>query len=810
MKKYLINGVLALFAGIYLVSCADTETDYVPLAEQKAKAFEEVFKEVYGEIDPHQNWGFTTDLTLADLSTAEIVYLDSVVKEESSTRGALTRGHNANANMWGRTYDNVPDPLTDEQKLRVRLYFQYNQYPVNDPVNYRNFFVQDVYKGATTPLNDGTAAMSQYSIEKYSFNNQLEPGSAHMDYLTAGPNNDHINNYNNAHCSTNENVWDGRTYEEGWPIKDENEARERNVGDWEAENYNHIVFHSDEIMLMENSSTECFGWHDSQGSIHHNDQYVIVSGDSIDAWATRFAKDHPNINLGESVSGRGFVGFDYEAQIDLNDLYAFPNGWDEELYYPERKTIHHDGVRCNEDGIPYLKNNTNQYSHTQVPAGTPGAYPVWERDFWVKVGAADGYYSDWIVCIVEAQGKTITSRTKEEKYGEIFKIPVEGQCGRIFCEDLGVSTREDLDYNDVVFDVDIYENYEAGTKYNYTIFSDGRKVLVNSGTYETEHTYSAKITLLAAGGTLPLTVMGKEVHEMFEVGVTTMVNTRDDNSTAFGSYVTGKAPVDLGEYTTSQLFPNKQDTDPIYASEIPIVINYNTAKEVAILSAETGKAPAKLFVPNHSTKWTVERKPLVVAYPKFAEYVKNSNVQWWVDDVLSSDVLSNSVNPLVEYYRYNNTTYRPIVTPPVIITRITYPAVSQDKVWEGSKKYEAWGLQDCVLTLPSLPSGDTGKFFAGDYLTFYGEDLQDDSYITVVLYGGNSKPYFIDTKFRNYDVDSQGNMTPKTSGAIEVKLDEANAEKLNNSFNNNGQLAIQVQGRNFTLTRIGRTLFRYH
>ena len=51
-------------------------------------------------------------------------------------------------------------------------------------------------------------------------------------------------------------------------------------------------------------------------------------------------------------------------------------------------------------------------------------------------------------------------------------------------------------------------------------------------------------------------------------------------------------------------------------------------------------------------------------------------------------------------------------------------------------------------------------------------------------------------------------MTPKTSGAIEVKLDEANAEKLNNSFNNNGQLAIQVQGRNFTLTRIGRTLFR--
>lgn len=797
MKKYLINGVLALFAGIYLASCADTETDYVPIAEQKAKAFKEVFKEVYGEIDPHQNWGFTTDLTLADLNSAEIVYIDSVVEVEPATRGALTRTANPDANMWGRTYTNIPDPLTDEQKKRVRLYFQYNQYPEDEPVDYTNFFVQDVYKGATTPLNDGTAAMSQYSTEKYSFNNQQEPGSAHMDYLTAGPNNDHIYNYNNATCSTNDNVWDGKTYQTGWPIKDENEAKERNVGDWEAENYNHIVFHSDEIMLMENSSTECFGWHDSQGSIHHNDQYVIISGATIDAWATKFANDNENISisdLGASVTGRGFVGFDYEAQIDLNDLYAFPNGWDEEIWWPEYQKIHHDGVRCNEDGIPYLKNNTNQYSHTQVPAGTPGAYPVWERDYWVKVGAADGYYSDWIVCIVEAQGKTITSREKVEKYGEFFKIPVVPQCGRIFCEDLGVSTREDLDYNDVVFDVDVYLNYEAGTKYYYTIYSDGRKVLDRTEEYSTQRTYSAKITLQAAGGTLPLTVAGKEVHEMFGVGITTMVNTRDDNSTAFGSYVNGKSPVDLGEYTTSQLFPDKQDTQEILAKDIPIVVNYNTAKEVAILSAEKGDAPAKLFVPNHSTKWTVERKPLVIAYPKFANYVNNvNNGEWWKDDVQST-----SATDLVEYYRYNNTTYRPIVTPPVVVTRITYPAVSQDNLWTGSRVYTAWGVEN----IPLAPK----TFYAGDYITFYGENLQDDSYITVV-FGDGTKPYFIDTRFLNYDVDSQGNMTKKTSGVIEVKLDEANAAKLNNSYIN-GQLAIQVQGRNFTLTRIGRTLFQ--
>lgn len=812
MKKYLINGVLALFAGFYLASCADTETDYVPIAEQKVKAFEEVFKEVYGEIDPHQNWGFTTDLTLADLSTAEIVYRDSVVKQESSTRGALTRGHNANANMWGRTYTNVPETLTVAQKKRVRLYFQYNRYPTNEPVDYTNFFVQDVYKGGTTPLNDGSDDKSQYSKEVYSFDGgtRIEAGSAHMDKLTAGSDDDHINNYNNAHCSTNDNVWDGRTYEEGWPITSQQEADQRGVGDWETENYNHIVFHSDEIMLMENSKTDCFGWFESNGSIQHDDQYVIISGATIDAWATKFANDNPNINisdLGESVTGRGFVGFDYES-VPQTDAYT-------DQYYTAP-----DGTR-----VKYLRAETNMYSTSDIQYGVEtdakrlellgkGYLPVWSSadKTWARLGKfADGYYSDWIVCIVEAQGKTITSREKIEKDGEFYKIPVKPQCGRIFCEDLGVSTREDLDYNDVVFDVDVYQNYEAGVKRYYTIYSDGRKVLTDTKNYSTldQATYSCKITLQAAGGTLPLTVIGKEVHEMFGVGVTTMVNTRDDNSTAFGSYVTGKAPVDLGEYTTSQLFPEKKDTDPIYAREIPIVVNYNTAKQVAILGAEKGNAPAKLFVPNQSTKWTVERKPLVVAYPKFAKYVGDGEgvVQWWVDDVSHS-----SEDALVEYYRYNNISYKPIVTPPVVITRITYPAVSQDNLWpnelpydaaKGPYQYSAWSVKDCILFLPE----GAKEFYPGDYLTFYGEDLDDDSYITVVFYGGNSKPYFIDTRFLNYDVDSKGNMTKKTSGVVEVKLDETNAEKINKSIKD-GKLTIQVQGRNFKLTRIGRTLFQ--
>ena len=86
MKKYLINGALALFAGAFVVGCAEKESDFVPLAEQKAKAFEEVFKEVYGEIDPYQRWGFTDHMVLANGDSVEATVIDEIPVK------ALTRG----------------------------------------------------------------------------------------------------------------------------------------------------------------------------------------------------------------------------------------------------------------------------------------------------------------------------------------------------------------------------------------------------------------------------------------------------------------------------------------------------------------------------------------------------------------------------------------------------------------------------------------------------------------------------------------------------------------------------------------------
>lgn len=804
MKKCLIKGVLTLFAGAFVLSCSEKESEYVPLNEQKLETFERVFKEAYGEPAPDHDWGFTTKMTLADESTTEVIYVDSIVPvsvaKTRSTGVARTRTANPNANLWGRYYSNIPDPLTPAQKKRVRLYFQYNQYPTNEQVSYKNFFVQDVYKGATNALWRDEDGYRNYSKEMYPFGGTLEAGSNHMDKLTAGYSHDHIYNYNGATCSTNYSVWDGRSYDAGYP-KDETTG----TGDWEAENYNHIVFHQDEIMLMENSSTACFGWNESNGSNQHDENYVIISGATIDAWAN----SHSELgDLGASVSGRGFVGFDYDANTTANNVFQDPNGWDEYVWNEEKgenDIIHHDGPRTNADGVPYITSGTydNQGSVTVVPAGTPGAYPVWERyvggdqangNVWVKLGCADGYYSDWIVCIVEAQGKTLTWRIVRDPVLTRTRVPVPDQTGRIFCEDLGVSNREDLDFNDVVFDVNVYKNFEEGWVYLTKVWSDGTKEDAGKEWYSTaeEGTYSAEITLQAAGGTLPLTVAGQEVHSKFGVGITTMVNTRDENSTAYGAHVTGYSPVYLGEFTTSQLNPNKADTDYLFASDVPIVVQYSTT--INELASQLGGAPAKLFVPNQTTKWTVERKPLSLAYPDFYDYVTDKSVKWWEGPSDAAEL------ERANYYRYNRVSYQNTVTPPIVVTRIHYPSTSQDVIWQGPLTYTSWTLNNIQLNF--------GKYYPGDYITFYVDNLTNDSYITVV-FEDLSKPYFIDTVIRNYDVDANGNQVPKTSGVVEVMLDEQAAAKLSKKYETEGTLpSIQVQGKNFTLTSIGRTLFQ--
>ena len=178
----------------------------------------------------------------------------------------------------------------------------------------------------------------------------------------------------------------------------------------------------------------------------------------------------------------------------------------------------------------------------------------------------DYIYNDWIIKIVPG-----LSYSEEDKIKE---------AGRIICEDLGGIG--DFDFNDVVFDATIYES--------------GKTI----------------ITLQAAGGTLPLTVAGIEVHEAFGVNTKDMVNT--------GAGIVKDA------YT----FEASEKYNSLI--EIPIIVMHNAnatnMERYAIeLKAEIGKAPQKICV-RTSFKWPKEYKSIEMAYPGFKNWV-NTGDKWY-------------------------------------------------------------------------------------------------------------------------------------------------------------------------------------
>ena len=60
MKKYLINGAMALIVGGFIVSCSHDDISQPATVDQMTKSFDEMFTELYGPIAPNHNWGFAT------------------------------------------------------------------------------------------------------------------------------------------------------------------------------------------------------------------------------------------------------------------------------------------------------------------------------------------------------------------------------------------------------------------------------------------------------------------------------------------------------------------------------------------------------------------------------------------------------------------------------------------------------------------------------------------------------------------------------------------------------------------------------
>ena len=205
------------------------------------------------------------------------------------------------------------------------------------------------------------------------------------------------------------------------------------------------------------------------------------------------------------------------------------------------------------------------------------------------------YADDWILKIVPGEGEEIPS-----------DIDV-----RIIAEDLnataqmGDTENSDWDFNDVVFDVKFITDDKA------------------------------EITLVAAGGTLPLIVgvenpengvayPDNEVHKLFGVDVDCMVNTNAPSK--------GLKGVD-NKTASNKITFEKTGVKSSNGKDIPIFVEKTLssgAKRWFELKAQKGQPAAKLAVNSKKFEYCEERQDITTKYTNFKNWVVDNNpLIWW-------------------------------------------------------------------------------------------------------------------------------------------------------------------------------------
>ena len=551
--------------------------------EQYAAAFVNAFGQVGSNVD----WGFGSSIK------------------------ANTRAANTEHNQWAAV-DNiykllVPPALTPGQIQRVKAYFQNNRYLTYEDPHMTDFFVQQVYEGSTDP--------GALSSEVYTAGNGARVVAGdHMDKLTVGVAETHVNDFNSADCG---------------------ESTVLNNGTKQNDYVPDGTTHQDKITLMLGESTEYVGFFCSEGSVQHNDCCALAGADVIDAWAASDEAKALGIDLGEAVVDgwdRSFVGLDYE-QVSPEDLfrekYVWPDGNRSEVkvwdfcsdtnnthkvmlngQLVDANTVPNDQLLFpNGEPVKWVDDNTNMYLGQNLGTNqntfnkqengvkyydldavyaciNQGAYPkVNNMEFIKGLGGRDYVFSDWIVTLTPA------------KHFEIDDIPTPTY--RVIAEDLNATEKSDFDFNDVVFDVEPNEEGNA-----------------------------AKIVVRAAGGIYKLTVAGYEVHAAFgenvkDDGLYPMINTKpwdpEVKATLIESY--------SGDFSSDAAIRNT-------IKNIEIKVYKPGFEENGIeLYAQTGKPACKILV-DQTFKVVTERTGIADENTNFHKYVQGTwdtqtNGFWW-------------------------------------------------------------------------------------------------------------------------------------------------------------------------------------
>lgn len=219
------------------------------------------------------------------------------------------------------------------------------------------------------------------------------------------------------------------------------------------------------------------------------------------------------------------------------------------------------------------------------------------------------YADDWIVKVIPGNGSTIST----DKVTKVYKKKTVMVHKWVFCEDLGSSSsNKDYDYNDLVFDAKIIDECKVLRD------ADGNE---SAYTDDTNHSYYAEVTPLAAGGELMIkfNALSSNIHQMFTptAGDNVLINT-----CRFDQDIPTPHIEALAGNTDKISFTSEYDAN---INNLAVIVR---SSQVAYdLSAYKGEAPHKICVPV-GTRWAYERTDIKDAYTGFSSYVSGGAEPW--------------------------------------------------------------------------------------------------------------------------------------------------------------------------------------
>lgn len=289
--------------------------------------------------------------------------------------------------------------------------------------------------------------------------------------------------------------------------------------------------------------------------------------------------------------------------------------------------------------------------------------------FGMVLDAADGgpYYSN--SAYNQDQGWPFPGkRTESDKVdgvNDVYAATFEYQ-GRLYLafEDWNYDNEwHDCDFNDVVFVM------PETTKKPIVIDKDTKDVSMsyivacedlggtfdwdfNDVVYAIEHVSgqtTAKLKLLAAGGTLPVNISYNDSVIRF--------NGKEDLHEAFG--VDQKTPVNVGGYSASPVYSEEFTVGAdafsmsTHASAFKIHVEYpdgSQGAQIGVPDRNAGQEPQAFLVADPNWQWPNEKVSITSMYSQFTEWVANLNTNWcgsvWGDEGNGTPTTGNVIDVL--------------------------------------------------------------------------------------------------------------------------------------------------------------------